>query len=124
MISFSYRFGGDIVLLLYEPANNEENKTMKKLFLSAIMIVAFTAPSFAQINIKTTSEPYPGLEGLDCAALVEKMDLTLQEINITDELKAQILELRELGIEEKSKDNEDACVTSLTAAFQLLVPKE
>ncbi len=95
---------------------------MRKLLLPAIMVVAFTAPAFAQVNTETMAEPYPGLEGLDCIALVEKLDTTLTEVEISEELKVQILELREKGISDKTTGDEEACVTSLGAAFQLLVP--
>ncbi len=95
---------------------------MKNLILPALMVVAFSAPTFAQTNTGVEADPYPGLEGLNCIELVEKLDVTLQEVEISDELRVQILELREKGLNEKSADDEDACVTSLTAAFQLLVP--
>lgn len=91
-----------------------------KILISTLMLGAFTIPSFAQTNV----EPYPGLEGLDCVALVEKLDVTLEEVTIADELRLLILEQREKGVEEKKAGDEEACVTSLKAAFQLLVPKE
>lgn len=95
---------------------------MKKLLLPAVMVAAFSALAYAQTNTAATVAPYPGLEGLGCVEMIEKMDLTLEEITVSDELKVQILELREQGITEISANDEDACKTSLTAAFQLLVP--
>ncbi len=91
---------------------------MKKIVLTtAVIFGALAAPSFAQTNVN----PYPGLEGLDCVALIEKLDVTLNEIEINDELETQIVDLREQGITEKQAGDEVACATSLTSAFQLLV---
>ena len=95
---------------------------MKNIILPAILLAAFAAPSFAQTNTAAGVEPYPGLEGLDCVALIEKLDVTLKEVEISDELKVQVVELREKGITDLSANDENACTTSLTAAFQLLVP--
>lgn len=97
---------------------------MKKLLLPVMMLAAFSVPVFAQTNTEKSIEPYPGLEGLDCIALVEKLNVTLEEVQISDELKVEIVELREQGITEKQTDNEQACVSSLTVAFQLLVPSQ
>ncbi len=95
---------------------------MKKMILPLIVSAAFLVPAFAQTNTAATADPYPGLEGLGCVEMIEKMDLTLEETAVSDELKIQILELREQGITEISANDEDACKTSLIAAFQLLVP--
>ncbi len=92
---------------------------IKTTIATTILMCAFAAPAFAESHI----EPYPGLEGLDCVALVEKLDVTLEDAQMPDELKSQVIELREEGIIEKDSDNEEACVTSLTAAFQLLMPQ-
>ncbi len=92
---------------------------MKQIVLStAVIFSVLAAPSFAQTNVN----PYPGLEGLGCVALIEKLDVTLNEIEISEELKTQIVDLREQGATEKQAGDEVACATSLTSAFQLLVP--
>lgn len=92
---------------------------IKTTIATTILMCAFAAPAFAESHI----EPYPGLEGLSCVALVEKLDVTLEDAQMPDELKNQVIELRGEGIVEKNSDNEEACVISLTAAFQLLMPQ-
>jgi hypothetical protein len=95
---------------------------MKKTLLASALLfsAAIAAPAFADSHVT----PYPGLEGLECVALIEKLDVTLEEVQVPDELKVQMLELREKGLAEKTAGDEVACTTSLTAAFQLLVPSE
>ncbi|GEM_PF-5760965 len=92
------------------------------LIASSFLLAAFSAPAFAQ------SHEGPLVFEGDCVAVIEKIDLVLETgqidettmLEVNDETRAQVVELRDQGAREQEMGDQAACTATLTLALQML----
>ncbi len=98
----------------------------KPIAAAAFVLGALSTPVLAESH-----EPKPLLLDGDCLSVIEKIDLILETgmteegvvIELGDETRANVMELREQGATEQAAGDEAACTATLTLAIQLLNPE-